>query len=791
MKQKTLLAALLALCLLAAACGKKPEAAPAPLAGAKAYTADTKPCQLPLDSLSAACVSGEAMFLAGTVYQVPSAGAEGGETDGEVSSGTTYSFSSGDSGFSFAFGDAIRAALCRLDPAAGKAELLEGYVPEPGVSVMAVAPGADGTIWVMEQNMGRGETLDGLSDTASILQAAASTQVWRQLSADGAQELARIDAAQVMEGQPVSASLVDGAGRLYLASGSSVTAVDGGGNPLFTCKGQEDIVRLVPLADGAVGALTMNVEGGRTVTPIDPDAKSWGAPRPLTGSAASIYPGGDTYEFLYTSGDSLYGWPKGADAPQKLLSWSSSGIDCGQVFTMTFLPDGRGAALLWDDSDMSAAGSVALLFPADEDAMAGRTVLTLATMGLDSETRAMVMDFNRTSRDYRIEIQDYSEYNTPDDASAGLTKLNTEILTGKMPDLLDVSDALPLRQYAQRGYLEDLWPYIDSDAELGRAGVMERALQSAEIGGKLYQVFSSFTLDTLAGASQAVGDKEGWSLTDLRAAMEKMGPECCILEQNETRDSIFSSLFSRSLDRFVDWDAGTARFDSPEFQEILDFCASFPAQPGTADDGLDAMTRAVEGRQLLLRGGVLSLTNVKVNRELFGGNVTFVGYPDGQGIAARFQTEGSLAMSAACPDKEGAWSFLRRTLLPTGQTFFPSGFPINRADFDGAAEESMKVEYVTDENGETVTDEDGQPVVANQSRGLLGGLWIPLTPITQDDYDQVMDLYSTAGSLVRQDENIRSIALECAGGFFAGDWTAQEAAAAIQNRVELYLNEQK
>lgn len=81
--------------------------------------------------------------------------------------------------------------------------------------------------------------------------------------------------------------------------------------------------------------------------------------------------------------------------------------------------------------------------------------------------------------------------------------------------------------------------------------------------------------------------------------------------------------------------------------------------------------------------------------------------------------------------------------------------------------------------------------MANQSRGLLGGLWIPLTPITQDDYDQVMDLYSTAGSVVRQDENIRSIALECAGGFFAGDWTAQEAAAAIQNRVELYLNEQK
>jgi hypothetical protein len=63
-----------------------------------------------------------------------------------------------------------------------------------------------------------------------------------------------------------------------------------------------------------------------------------------------------------------------------------------------------------------------------------KTVLTLACMGLDWNLRSQIVKFNRTSDQYRIEVQDYSEYNTGDDYTAGLTKLGTEILSGKVPD---------------------------------------------------------------------------------------------------------------------------------------------------------------------------------------------------------------------------------------------------------------------------------------------------------------------------------------------------------------------
>ena len=54
-----------------------------------------------------------------------------------------------------------------------------------------------------------------------------------------------------------------------------------------------------------------------------------------------------------------------------------------------------------------------------------------------------------------------------------------------------------------------------------------------------------------------------------------------------------------------------------------------------------------------------------------------------------------------------------------------------------------------------------------------------------------MALYEATSRLSEQDENIWSIVRECAGACFAGDRTAEDAAKDAQNRVELYLNEQR
>ena len=48
--------------------------------------------------------------------------------------------------------------------------------------------------------------------------------------------------------------------------------------------------------------------------------------------------------------------------------------------------------------------------------------------------RDMVAKFNKTNTEYRMKVTDYSQYATNDDYTAGITKLNTEIIAGKVPD---------------------------------------------------------------------------------------------------------------------------------------------------------------------------------------------------------------------------------------------------------------------------------------------------------------------------------------------------------------------
>ena len=56
-------------------------------------------------------------------------------------------------------------------------------------------------------------------------------------------------------------------------------------------------------------------------------------------------------------------------------------------------------------------------------------------MYLDWNLRSMIVEYNKTNDEYRINVVDYSEYATDDDYNAGVTKLTTEIISGSVPDI--------------------------------------------------------------------------------------------------------------------------------------------------------------------------------------------------------------------------------------------------------------------------------------------------------------------------------------------------------------------
>ena len=835
---KKLTALLLALCMALglAACGgggedKKQDGA-SPLSGT-VYVPEFMDLDLDADDITAGCCDGT------NIYVVAEKNTE--KEAANPFTGETYT--------------AYSSEYCIYKvPLDGSAPVeLENYEPsysfdssdEGWFTIDSLRAGADGSLWVSERadvyDFDPPENFDPEKDDPYNYLNSTTVELERKLDATG-KEIDRVDIstlAEKLETDWIYRKVLDAEGYMYASNNTGVFVLDREMNVLFSIT-DESWGDLILLTDGSVAMMRYGDEG-RSVQVIDRASKGWGKSYPIAeGNPNSIYSGAGEYLFYYESGDSLYGYKAETSSGERLLSWSSADINSDNLVFFNFLSDGRVVAMTQEWGTDGRKVELAVLTEQDASVLADKTVLTYATMYLDQQVRTNIINFNKTNGKYRIEIRDYSEYNTEDDYNAGLTKLNTEIVAGNVPDLM-AADMLPLRQYGAQGLLEDLWPYIDNDPEIGRDSLMDRPLKAAEQDGKLYQIFNSFVMYTLVGSRKVVGDDMGWTLDELKAAQETMPEGSSLFGNMGTKEGMLRNVLMMNLDHYVDWEKGECSFDSDGFKGMLEFCSTFPAEYVSNDEEDDEPTRIAEGRQMLNTLSLDGFSDFQVYEAMFGGDealdhfyldykygpdgasitgsdvpvtdeygysnesnrlrpgryITFKGYPteDG-GCGSSFNISDGLAISSTCKDKEAAWSFVRELLLPEDVEdgsfgYYRWGFPVNKADFDKMAEESMEVEYMTDGEGNQVLDLNGNPIQESKGGWGWATLQIDTQAVTQEEYNQIMELYNAINTVYSYDTKISEIVTDVAGSYFAGDKTLDDAAGLIQNRVNTYVNENR
>ena len=193
-----------------------------------------------------------------------------------------------------------------------------------------------------------------------------------------------------------------------------------------------------------------------------------------------------------------------------------------------------------------------------------------------------------------------------------------------------------------------------------------------------------------------------------------------------------------------------------------------------------------------------------------GGYAVYVGMPADGGSGSRFVlpgwyggANGRWGISAACQAKEGAWAYIRQFLLPgcsdsvmiDSTEYLGNGFPIRREDF----ERMLEPRWFQREDGKYVLDQDGRRIENPQgitcSTKHVGGvetamLLYRLAP-SERQMERFWDLYNAIDSVGSCDSTIMNIIQEQAEIYFAGDKTLDETAALIQNRVTLYVNENR
>lgn len=620
----------------------------------------------------------------------------------------------------------------------------------------------------------------------------------------------------------LSSFAVDAAGNLYVSDYNNIYVLDAEGNVQFKLDGSQYNGSLNRLNAQQVGVMWYNYtddvnaadENGQYFVPIDLETKDWGEKVKLPSNVWSILPGDDVYDFYYTYNNNIYGYAAKTDTKEKLVDWLACDVDTNNMSGYAMLSDSRVAALMQDWSTDPTTYQLIVLHRVDASEIKEKKVLTLACMYLDWNLRSMIVEYNKTNDEYRINVVDYGEYATDDDYNAGVTKLTTEIISGSVPDIFLTSN-LPIDKYAAKGVIADLNTFMDGGNGLSRDYFVPQILNALEKDGKLYELPTSFTVTTAYALSSIASQYDTWNVAAVQDAMTQLQEGATVFSDGWTKNTALSNCLSRNLSAFVDWTTGKCEFDSEAFQQLLAFCNSFPAETSDGDGAIayassadiavdDAMwesdaTRITNGKQLMSTIEMYSFDSYIWSVYAIRDKITFTGYPTEDGSGSSFGLQMPMAISSVTKYPDAAWDFvcsIIKKMNTIDENNYYYGFPISQAAFDAEMTDIMTEQYQLDENGEQVDwDGDGEPdrAIRGSYETMENGetVYKDVYALTQEELDQILGVINNTHSVYDYDQEILDIITDEVAAYFAGDKDVQTTASMIQSRVNLYVQEQR
>lgn len=465
--------------------------------------------------------------------------------------------------------------------------------------------------------------------------------------------------------------------------------------------------------------------------------------------------GGLDEKIFLDSGSALYCYSFDTGELTKLFSWSSLGILRGGVAE-------TGAGLVCTGR-LSANSPCAPLLLVPGEAGAARSVIRFATTdpgGLDPIIQGAIRQWNIQNPGCPIEVVDYSVYGSQD-SSLSAAKLLADMVAGDIPDIYDFSlssiDTIPSSaQFARRGLLEDLYPYIDSDPELSREDFIPGVMSAMEIDGGLYELVPSFSLVTTFASSRVLGDGAPLTYDDLNFMAANSEYFDSVFDKYRGRMWLLGNILDASGSKLVDWTKGECYFDSDYFRSLLETMRAIP------EEG-EEMPSSTLYKSVSMSTGLLyyvianDLWMASTAPLAYGEDYCFPGLPE---LGSAIYPNCCYGISAYSQNKEQCWQFLRQFL--TGE--YGSSFYL-----------SPRKDALAQRVEETWTG------FADIQQYHPHGL---------EAMEKLLDIAVNCTSVMRHDPEIWQIVYSQSLAYFAGDKSLEDTAEQIQSRVSLYMAEQ-
>lgn len=494
--------------------------------------------------------------------------------------------------------------------------------------------------------------------------------------------------------------------------------------------------------------------------------------------------GGENGKLCIETYDGIIEYDMASGTTEEILNWLDSDI-VGNDVNMAFKDgDGYMAIITEYVGNEKYTNEIAILRKTATADLPKKQIITVGVMYSNSNYQKAIARFNRKSDTYRIKVKNYQDEAQDQDYDKAVENFNNDLLSGNAPDVVETAQ-LNVDLLTSKGLLEDLGKYLDEDPDLSRDDYFEKVLEAnTSKEGTLYCIPSTFYIRTLFGRKSVVGDKEGWTAAEAKAVLEANKGKTPVGYMD--RSSALSMLLYTSYNDFIDWNEGKCNFDTDEFKDVLQIAALFPKELG--DDyyeNYDGIGDFRDGDTILSEESIGEITDYQlIKLKLDADDLVAVGYPCTKGNGARLVSNDGFAINAACKDKEAAWSFVRSMISPD---FYESNsvwsLPSLKSAFDESAKEDMKREVYTDENGE-------EKEFAKITYGM-DNYTFEVFAATQEEVDAIKELIENSTGTICYDTSIYAIIEEETAAFFEGSKSVDDAAAVIQSRIQMYVDESR
>lgn len=578
--------------------------------------------------------------------------------------------------------------------------------------------------------------------------------------------------------------VADAEGNIYFTCDRLLYVIDSAGSEICKIEFENWIQSIMASGDGQVLVMYYDENYDMLLAPVDIKAKAMGEPLenlPIgrNGSGA-IYPaaGGKLY---MNSDTKLYLYDIAAQTSEEILDWIACDINTSNLNGFAAMEDGSFVAVSvnYDYSDDTPKTTIELasIKEVPASSVKQKKQLTLAMLSMDYSVKEQIIKFNRTNGEYRIAIKTYvnEDYSNYEEAQ---TLFNSDLATGNAADFFILSTSgsgASISNLAAKGAVVDLKEFIEKDEDIKLEDFIPNIIDAISIDGKLYGIGESFSVMTLVGKTEDVGNGKSWTFKDVLELMKKH-PDAQLM-RDSTKTDILRMMLSYSMETFYDPATGACSFASDDFVALLELCNTFPAEYQYDPDNYESTTKLLRSGKVLLSSVYLNdFDDIQLYGKLYDAPVNFIGYPTNKSSGAVANFYDMYCISSKSKNKDGAWTFIRQFLLPEYQKEnIRWNLPINKEAFEARVAESMK------------EDESS----SSPNIWMYDDIEIEIKPLSEEEAQQVRDIIYGVCSLSSYDEALFNIISEEAAYYFDGQKSARDIAATIQSRAQLYIDENR